>query len=200
MLPRAGWEWRDTANSSFSKATGKFDGMHLLGSPAWGPWPAAGWALCAVPLSSSVAPVGAVLKQSLQLGMFIIPLIMKPLHCSHSSELQLIDFHFVFSVKSYFINAEMWREQLISSRQFLFKWAARMCFAWGFLEREKGFLQEIFTDIKWQTQSIHLLSTRLLPFRDVNLQLMKINIVFFVMCTCASVLELVCKNFIVLAM
>lgn len=74
--------------------------------------------------------------------MFIILLIMKPLHCSHSSELQLIDFHFVFSVKSYLINAETCREQLISSRQFLFKWVAQMCFAWGFLERKKGFCRK----------------------------------------------------------
>lgn len=82
---------------------------------------------------------GSCFWNSLRLGMFIIPLIMKPLHCSHNSELQLIDFHSVFSVKSYLINAEMCREQLISSRQFLFKWVAWMCFAWGFLERKKGF-------------------------------------------------------------
>lgn len=103
--------------------SGAGDGMPLLGIPARGPCPA-------VSLSSSAAPVGwLLLKQSLQLGMFITLLIMKPLHCSHSSELQLIDFHFVFSVKSYLINAETCREQLISSRQFLFKWVARMCFA-----------------------------------------------------------------------
>lgn len=64
---------------------------------------------------------GSCFWKSLRLAVFIIPLIMKPLHCSHNFELQLIDFHFVSSVKSYLINAEMCREQLISSRQFLFK-------------------------------------------------------------------------------
>lgn len=64
---------------------------------------------------------GSCFWKSLRLAVFIIPLIMKPLHCSHNFELQLIDFHFVSSVKSYLINAEMCRERLIWSRQFLFK-------------------------------------------------------------------------------
>lgn len=125
--------------------------------------PCSGVGHCVLSLSSA-APAGwLLLKQSLQLGMFIILLLMKPLHCSHSSELQLIDFHFVFSVKSYLINAETCREQLISSRQFLFKWVARMCFAWGFLERKKRFCRKFLQIINGKPR-VSTCWVRLLPF------------------------------------
>lgn len=156
----------ETQKCSFSKATGECfragHGMQLLGIAAWGPCPAVGSGT--VLSLSSAAPVGwLLLKQSLQLGMFIILLLMKPLHCSHSSELRLIDFHFVFSVKSYLINAETCREQLISSRQFLFKWLAQMCFAWGFLERKKRFCRKFLQIINGKPR-VSTCWVRLLPF------------------------------------